>query len=127
VGLPSDLGYAFAIFSENIEAYIDGCTCHINQDVAKFLPVTNPNCLKAQTVAMEIVNTFKPDDLATVTACRRIAEKVLGAYWTHKDIYDPKSDWNFEGDSEGAPVFAIGHCHIDVNCVFRGIQAIHRF
>ncbi|PLW49433.1 hypothetical protein PCASD_01936 [Puccinia coronata f. sp. avenae] len=82
-------------------------------DVAKFLPVTNPNCLKAQTVAMEIVNTFKPDDLATVTACRRIAEKVLGAYWTHKDIYDPKSDWNFEGDSEGAPVFAIGHCHID--------------
>jgi len=82
-------------------------------DLTKSLPVTSPMCLKAQTVAMDIVNTFKSDDLATIAACRKIAERVLGADWTHKEIYDLESDWNFAEDSEGAPVFAIGHCHID--------------
>ncbi|OAV97592.1 hypothetical protein PTTG_01907 [Puccinia triticina 1-1 BBBD Race 1] len=77
------------------------------------LPVTSPTCLKAQSVAMEIVNTFKPDDFSTIPACRKIAEKILGSDWAQKPIYDPKSDCDFEGDSEGAPVFAIGHCHID--------------
>ncbi|POW14082.1 hypothetical protein PSHT_07542 [Puccinia striiformis] len=82
-------------------------------DLTKSLPVTSPNCLKAQSVAMEIMNNFKPDNLSTILACRKIAEKILGSDWTQKEIYDPKSDWNFEEESEGAPVFAIGHCHID--------------
>ncbi|KAA1114831.1 Glycoside hydrolase, 38 vacuolar alpha mannosidase [Puccinia graminis f. sp. tritici] len=82
-------------------------------DLTKSVPVTSPICLKAQTVAMDIMNTFKPDNLETIPACRKIAEKILGAEWTQKPIYDPKSDWDLEGDSEGVPVFAIGHCHID--------------
>lgn len=82
-------------------------------DLTNTLPVTDPNCLKAQTVAMEMVNTFNPDDLSTIATCRKIGEKVLGSDWTHKDVYDSKSDWNLEGDDEGVPVFAIGHCHID--------------
>jgi alpha-mannosidase len=69
---------------------------------------------------MEIMNTFKPDNLATITACRKIAEKVLGSDWTQKEIYDFNTDWNLKEDSEGAPVFAIGHCHIDVR------QFLHR-
>jgi alpha-mannosidase len=70
---------------------------------------------------MEIMNTFKPDNLETITACRKIAEKILGAEWTQKPIYDPKSDWDLEGDSEGAPVFAIGHCHIAVRFNILGL------
>lgn len=81
--------------------------------ITKSVPTTSPICLKAQSVAMEIMNTFKPDDPSTISAGRKIAEKIFGANWTQREIYDPKTDWDLEGDQEGVPVFAIGHCHID--------------
>ncbi|KAI7962829.1 hypothetical protein MJO28_000923 [Puccinia striiformis f. sp. tritici] len=83
-------------------------------EITKNLPPTDPACLRARTFAMNIMNTFQPGDLSTIAACGRIAERLLGSDWTQKEVFDPKSDWNLEGDSEGTPVFAIGHCHIDV-------------
>ncbi|KAI9601435.1 hypothetical protein H4Q26_001253 [Puccinia striiformis f. sp. tritici PST-130] len=82
-------------------------------EITKNLPPTDPACLRARTFAMNIMNTFQPGDLSTIAACGRIAERLLGSDWTQKEVFDPKSDWNLEGDSEGTPVFAIGHCHID--------------
>ncbi|MBW0485150.1 hypothetical protein O181_024865 [Austropuccinia psidii MF-1] len=82
-------------------------------DMAKTLPITNPSCLKAQSIAMEISNTFQPNDLSTVQSCRKIAEKLLGPNPSRPDVFDFKTDWNIHGNHEGAPVFSLGNCHID--------------
>ncbi|CAH7683510.1 glycosyl hydrolases family 38 N-terminal domain-domain-containing protein [Phakopsora pachyrhizi] len=83
------------------------------QDIAKNFQTTNPICLKAQSVAMEISNSFDPQDLSTIGICRKIAEKILGEGWSSKNQFDPESDWNQSRASESVPILAIGHCHID--------------
>ncbi|PLW47412.1 hypothetical protein PCANC_05854 [Puccinia coronata f. sp. avenae] len=115
-GVPDDVSFELAMADlvvPRMEAWHLMWDFQVITEITKSLPATDPVCLKAQTVAMEIMNTFKPDNLATITACRKIAEKVLGSDWTQKEIYDFNTDWNLKEDSEGAPVFAIGHCHID--------------
>ncbi|KAG0143248.1 hypothetical protein CROQUDRAFT_661493 [Cronartium quercuum f. sp. fusiforme G11] len=82
-------------------------------DITKTLPVTNPLSLKAQSVAMQISNTFHKEDLSTIAKCRKIAEKVLGKDWSGKSPYDQAHDWNLEREEGNVPVLAIGHCHID--------------
>lgn len=81
--------------------------------ITKSLPVTNPSCLKAQSVAMEIANTFRADDLSTIATCRKIAEKVLGKNWSSQSPYHQDHDWNPDEEVDGVPVLAIGNCHID--------------
>ncbi|KAH9821763.1 family 38 glycoside hydrolase [Melampsora americana] len=88
------------------------------RDIAKNLPVTNPACLKAQSVAMEISKTFRADDLSTIPKCRKIAEKVLGKDWSSQSPYHQDHDWNPDGERDGVSVLGIGNCHIDVRVKF---------
>ncbi|CAH7683541.1 hypothetical protein BY996DRAFT_4577679, partial [Phakopsora pachyrhizi] len=55
------------------------------QDMAKNFQITNPICLKAQSVAMEISNSFDPQEISTIGICRKIPEKILGEGWLSKN------------------------------------------
>lgn len=55
---------------------------------------------------MNAFDSDLPDISSTLTACRLLAEKVLGKEWEKSDI--------FKGDSsDSASTCAIGNCHID--------------
>ena len=77
------------------------------RDLARALPENSPLGNKCMEVGNAIMNTFKSDDLATIPAARKLAEKVFGKNWEelgHK-IY--------KGDPADASTWGIGNCHID--------------
>ncbi|MCJ1303811.1 Glycoside hydrolase, 38 vacuolar alpha mannosidase [Hypocenomyce scalaris] len=68
-------------------------------DVARTLPMDSWEAQKCLGVANDVVNAFRRNDPTTLSACRSIAKKVLGAV-------QPEEKRN-------TIVTAIGHCHID--------------
>lgn len=83
---------------------------NVKPDITRNVSPSAPLCLKAQTVAMDIVATFRHDDLSTIARCRKIAERILGKGWQEHGagVYCDRAEWDGKGGAEDAPVLAIG-------------------
>lgn len=77
------------------------------------MPDQSPLQHHALTVAQNITNIFRHDDLSTIALCRKEAQKVIGEI-TDSKVYDDS------GNSKQLPqVWAIGNCHIDTGELIR--------
>ncbi len=66
---------------------------------------------RALWVANQIQNTFRKNDLDSISKCRKLAQEILGKDWDEKveDIYDRDV---VEG-REDVRIWSLGHSHID--------------
>ncbi|POY72711.1 hypothetical protein BMF94_4542 [Rhodotorula taiwanensis] len=80
------------------------------KDLTRALPERSPLGVKCFEVANAIMNVFRPDDVSTIAASRKLAAEVFGGPEWEKEghkVYgtDPVKD--------GVASYAIGNCHID--------------
>ncbi|ORY80856.1 alpha-mannosidase-like protein [Protomyces lactucae-debilis] len=76
----------------------------ILKDLARELPQNGFESHEALAAATKIMNTFQRGDQASLDACRKIADKVLGPQRDSAAVYKP---------DDSVYVTAIGNCHID--------------
>jgi alpha-mannosidase len=62
---------------------------------------------KALAVANEIMNVFYKNDPESIPTARKLADEVFGEKWQERGA------GIYEHGPEQAPVWGIGHCHID--------------
>ncbi len=68
------------------------------------LPGNHPLQNQSLIVANEIINTFRHDDLSTITKARKVAEQVFGSGW------ERKGDKIYNEGHGVVQVWGIGHC-----------------
>lgn len=71
--------------------------------LAQQMPENSPLSNKCMEVANAIMNVFDKDDLESITAGRKLAEKVLGEGWEKEDVY--------KGVTGDVTVATVGNCH----------------
>lgn len=80
----------------------------ILSDAAREFPGGSWQKYQALHVCNEIMNRFDPDDVNSITDCRKIAEKLLGSKINSEDVF-----LDYSSPNKRIDVYGIGNCHID--------------
>ncbi|EGV61490.1 hypothetical protein CANTEDRAFT_108253 [Yamadazyma tenuis ATCC 10573] len=79
----------------------------ILSDAARELP-SGWQKYQANQVCNDIMNTFDAEDASSISKCRALAERLLGAKVNSDDVFEEYGTLNNSID-----VYAVGNCHID--------------
>jgi alpha-mannosidase len=79
---------------------------YLQRELVDTLPGNTPLQNLALTTANAIMNAFQSGSQESITAARKLAERVFGQDWEKTDFSSPP-----KGDAPA--IWGIGHCHID--------------